>query len=360
MSENNSVDREEIVKIINSVKPALSAQAYIPALTHIKFNGETAQTYNDIYSISVKCKIELDVCLPGDLLLKALSSMKAESVFITLNKDLSVTIASGRSKLKIPSLPHDDFPFAFPKSKPLGTVNITSNIIDGINRCMISVGNDPTHPAQMGVTMEENEGGELILYSTDNFTISQFTTDSKQSMPGDIPVILPTFFCNQLLTLAKIFKDEEIKLIVRTDSLIAEFGKSATLFSKLLVDLEPMDFNKIIQKNLRSVSIKEESLDIPDSMDSACSRALLVLQSEMDKITKITVSNGRLKMFSESSLGQAEDTMTFKSSDQEFHTDPYLINRALGQCNKLALLEKVMVLSNENLSFIHLIAHCAS
>ena len=66
-----------------------------------------------------------------------------------------------------------------------------------------------------------------------------------------------------------------------------------------------------------------------------------------------------MKLFSESQYGTSDDAMPFKAEDAEpFYIDPSLVIRASQKCSKVAPLERVMVMSNEDETFTHLISHC--
>ena len=361
MHQPVEVSREALLKVANLVKPALAMQAYIPSLTHICFDGVSAIAYNDISAILVRSPIDLEACIPGDLLIKSLNSLSAEKVLIQEDADGKVLLSSGRSKLKVPTLPITDFPFEAPPSSD-APIKITAEILKGIEMCLVAVGNDPTHPAQMGVTMEAGKKG-ATLFATDNFTVSRFQTKSKISLPADVPVILPKFFCEQLVALAKSFSGEPVELDVHAGSLVASFGEAAQLFTKQLVDLEPMEFDTILQKYKVDALVGEVAVTIPDDFDAAFNRALLVLGNEPDKITKVTLAGGKMKLLSTSSAGEASDTFTYDDPDgpaEPFFVDPVLVARASKACSKVAALDQVLVLGNNDLTFVHMIAHCTA
>ena len=364
MSDKKSTNREALVKVTNLVRPALATQAYIPALTHIRFDGDYATAYNDISAISVRAKVDVEACLPGDLLIRALNSFGAENIaFQQGAKEDSLVISSGRSKLKLPVLPLDAFPYEEPDTKKASEVVLDHSILKGIERCLLSVGNDPTHPAQMGVTLDVDEKGNAVLFSTDNFTISRYQTKSKIELPGDSPVILPTFFCQQLVTLSKTFNEDEIVLLLVPGALMVEFGKAAKLFNKTLVDLEPLDFPRIFDKHCSLKSIKERAFNIPDAWDAAFNRALLVLSGEVDKATKVTVSDDTIKLHSTSSMGDSDDSMAHDGDAADapqdaFYLDPSLVVRASKVCGRMAWNEKALSLVDTEHQFVHLIAYC--
>lgn len=360
MKDQNVVKRAELLWATNLVRPALAAQDYIPSLTHICFDGETAIAYNDITAILVRSPIEIEGCLPGDLLIKALNSMNAAEVMVQEDGVGKVLLSSGRSKLKIPTLPITDFPFEVPPASG-DPIKITADILKGIELCLVAVGNDPTHPAQMGVTMEAGKTGAL-LYSTDNFTVSRYQTVSKVVLPADVPVILPTFFCQQLVSIAKAYPDEAVELDVHAGSLVASFGDQAQLFTKQLLDLEPMDFASILKKYKVDANLTNSLVPIPDDFEAAFSRALLVLDKELDKTTKISIGAKRMKLLSTSPAGESSDSFAFDvpGEQEPFYVDPVIVSRASKACSKIAALDRVLVMTNKEASFLHMIAHCSA
>jgi DNA polymerase III sliding clamp (beta) subunit (PCNA family) len=367
VSDKNSISREALARAASLVRPALSSQNYIPSLTHVRFQDGWATAYNDITAIGVKSPLEeLDACLPGELMIKALSGFGASEVAIQENrKEASVVISSGRSKLKLHTLPSKDFPFEWPEGDSV-EVELNEEILKGIERCLISVGSDPTHPAQMGVTLESDDAGQALLFSTDNFTISRFHAKSKGSkikLPGGSPVILPTFFCEQLVLLSKTFADDDVTLHLFPGAIMAVIGDKAQLFTKSPVDLEPIDFSKMVSKYFKVDSVVKMHQRIPDGFEAALGRALLVLSSSADKVTKFEVTDSYVKLSTSSDLGDSKDSLKFEcdeGSEDPFHVDPSLVSRASKVCSNVTFLDRVLLLSNDDASFVHMISHCSA
>lgn len=370
MSSSDSINRDSLIKLMNLVRPALATQDYIPAYKHICFKGGYATTYNDIAAIKVKlpysAELDLGLCLPGEMLIKALGSFNAEKVMLQPGKDASLLVASGRSKLKLPTLPAKDFPLNIPEASKVPVVVISDDMLTGLQRCLLSVGNDPTHPAQQGITLDI-EDGKALLFSTDNTTISRYKTKTKIELPGDAPVILPTFFCEQLVNLAKAFPACDIEIELHAGALVAYFFdehevEQAVMFQKTLVDLEPLDFPAIVAKHVKLAGLAEQLVEIPAAFDAALSRALLVLATEVDKVTKVEVGPERIRLLSTSSNGEASDDISFEGPGREldpFHIDPALLSRGCKACSHIGFFNRVVVLANKDATFTHLIAHCA-
>ena len=100
---------------------------------------------------------------------------------------------------------------------------------------------------------------------------------------------------------------------------------------------------------------------LPDAFDAAWARAMLVLSAEADKATQVTAhKDGGITLLSKCAMGEAEDTLAINAkSGSQFHVDPALVVRAAKSCGALALYPRVMALASDDMSFVHVIAHCA-
>lgn len=363
MSNDNTTSRETLLKTVNLLRPALATQNYIPALMHIRFAENYATAYNDVTAIMVRCEaMEDDICLPGDLLIRALQSFKGESLLMQAGKDSSIQLVSGRSKVKLPSLPAADFPFELPDGKA-AIIAFDNAILKGIERCLTGVGKDSTHPAQLGVTLD-TEDGVAVLYSTDNYTISRYRTATKLKLPGDAPIILPTFFAEQLLSLGKVFSDEDIDLHVLPGVVIAKLGNKARLVTKTLVDVEPLDFAAVLSRCVDLNEVERIVEVIPDAFEGAFERALLVMSSEVDKVTKVTAARDGLRLHTSSALGDADDTLPFPAAQEMLDTpvnvDPAMVLRGSKGCAKLCFMTKGLLLTDADAKYLHLISYVSA
>jgi len=333
-------------------------------LQHIRFNGKTALAYNDIAAIEVKCDADVEACLPGDSLIKILNSFSADTIAFQMGKENEVLLSSGRSKMKIPMLELKEHPYETPELEDRDAVDLDASILRGIELCLLAVGNDPTHPAQMGVTLDVDEDGKAVLWATDNFTISRYQTKSDMALPNAEPIILPIFFCQQLLSLAKAFPDDEITLypMVEGGAVYATFGKSANVLTKTLIDLEPLDFHRIFSKHCgKLATLLKDMEEIPAAWDAAFQRALLVL-NDLDKVTRVRLDDKEIQLYTTGDRGDSDDAMPFEGTarnapDGDFFLDPSLVKRVSDKATQLTFTERALVLSTDDGSYIHLIAY---
>lgn len=365
MSDKSTLNREALLKVTSLIRPALATQTFIPAYNHIAFDGDFALTHNDIAAIQVRCDFPEPCCVPGELLIKALGSFSAESVLLQrAGNDQTLLISSGRSKLKVPTMPLKSFPFEIPLGSDGALIHLSKEVVAAIDKCLVSVGNNPNHPATMGVTLDVDGEGCAVLFATDNYTISRHATNTEIKLPGDSPVILPTFFCNQLIALAKIYSDH-IKLCLIPGAIMAEFGGSdpvAVLFTKTIADLEPLDFPKIIKRHVDLNRISKDLAKIPDMFDACFARQLLVLGAELDKVTQVKYDDGTVKLRSTSQVGESDESFSFSAGpdkDLSFCVDPALVVRGSKLCSRMALGEHVLVMADDK-DFLHIIAHVSA
>ncbi len=371
MSE--SMNREALLKTVSLIRPALATQTFIPAYNHIAFDGDYAMAHNDIAAISVRCQFPEPCCVPGELLIRALGSFSADAVMLQrTSADQTLLVVSGRSKLKVPTMPLKSFPFDFPMPESSGEcIFLTSEIIDAISQCLVSAGNNPNHPSTMGVTLDIDEDDRAVLFATDNYTISRHSTSKVIQLPGKAPVILPTFFCNQLIALTKAFPElaKQITLYIMPGALLVEFGDEpgkpdAALFTKTIDDVEPLDFPKIIKKHVDISKLDKLLMPIPDAFDSAFSRQLLVLGSELDKVTRVSYNDGTMKLRSSSQVGESDEGFSFDGPDEDnppdFHIDPTFVIRGSKLCDRMAFGRGVLVMAGDKNSFLHIIAHVSA
>jgi hypothetical protein len=314
----------------------------------------------------VRCKADVGRCVPGDLLIRGLGSFGGDEISMQTGTNQELVLSSGRgAKVKLPTLELKAFPYQPPEvnAKTDAPIRIDAGILKGIERCLMSVNNDPTHPAQMGVTLDSDDNGDALLFSTDNFTISRYQTKTEVRLPGDTPVILPRFFCEQLVSLSRAFPEEKIDLFLLGGALFATFGEAAELFSKTPVDLEPLDFPTMMGKHVKLKGLKDQLFPIPDAWESAFARAMLVLGSEDDKAVEVTLGKDRIQLLSKSPMGEADDEMKYEGAeddpDEPFHVDPGLIIRASKACAMMGFTKRVVILADKDLAFTHIIAHCS-
>lgn len=368
MTADITANRGALLKAATLVRPALSDRGYVPALTHIAFDGEWATAFNDRMAIAVRCDTNVRRLVPGVLLVQGLSAFGGKEVLFHQNSDDSFVLKSGRSKMTLPTLPLGAFPFDWPDSRETPYINIDVEMVRAIKRCLISVNKDATQPAQMGVTLDIDDDGHAVFYSTDNGSISRCECKAKVKLPGDAPIIMPQAFCEQLIDLSAAYNECPPAMMVGPSWLEVQWneheggapGPEARLFTAMPVDLDPMDFPKLLRRHCGDLrTLTKRTCTVPESFDAALSRMLLVLPNETHKRVMVEVDRGTMTMHASSSLGDADDSVQIDIDDvRSVPMEAGLVARGLKQTDRIGLNDTVTILmGGEHSEFVHIVAH---
>lgn len=367
MSKDLKADREGLLRAATLVKAALASNDFIPALRHICFDGEYAEAYNDTLAISVRCDTDLKCLVPGALFLQALNSFGGKEVVMQHGDDSSITMKSGRARVKLPTLPLKAFPLQWPKDAEC-SFNLEGDGLKAIERCLVSVNTDATQPAQMGITLDTDFNQHAIFYSTDNSSVSRAQCSMKVKLPGDVPIILPRVLCEQVLALSKAYPEHTCNVDVGEDWVDVVFVKGdspaqdydARIFSRMLVDLDPLNFPQIIQRHCGDVAtLKKRTTTIPDGLDAALSRALMVLGNETRKRCTARVEDEVLDLHAHSDFGDSDDSLKIDHDNVgPVPMDAFYVSRGLKHATRIGINDTVTILvQGDDSAFVHMVAH---
>ena len=348
------LNRADFIDTLKQAEPALSSQDFLPILSHYCFDGEKVTAYNDMQAVQVRLETDFIGGLPGSVLTKMLSSYSNEFVEINSTVPTEVEMKSGKSKIKLPLLPNTMFLFHMPELEDLPKFELNSTFLDGLSKTLISVGTDPTHPSQMGISLYY--GKEVVLYSTDNLAVSKYTTKCTCKETGR--VILPTPFCQTLSSAMKSYKADKMYMSIGAGFVVVQIGEKVSLFSKFVAEDEghSLDFEAI----LKQFTPKGEKvyMEIPTEFESALERSLILLSKQIDKETSCSVKGKVVAMSTETPDGQGNDRVEFEGSfpeDLDFRVDPTLIKRVLTVCSEICFKGTAVLLKDER--FFHLVSH---
>lgn len=364
MGKDLTTNREGLLRAATLVRPALADRAYIPALQHIMFDGEWATAFDDKLAIAVVCDATLNCLVPGVLFMQSLNSFGGKDVLVQ-SDDGGIVLKSGRSRVKLPTLPIKHFPLEWPDDED-AVIEVEGDMLKSIERCLLSVNSDATQPAQMGVTLDTDDDC-AVFFSTDNSSVSRAQCTTRIKLPGDVPIIMPRPFCEQLLALNKAFPEclailkvgpgwLEVQYEVRDDT----HRLMARLFSRTLVDLDPLNFPKQIQRHCGNIdTLGKRATTIPDELDAALARALLVLASETRKRTTARVDDGVLTLHASSEFGDSDDSIKIDLDNVgPVPMDAFYVARALKYVSHIAITDTVTILvGGKHFEFVHMVAH---
>lgn len=346
-------------QVVSLAEPFLMSQDFIPILQHFWFHPDHVTAYNDIQAIQLAFSSDLHCAVPGKTLSRLLDTINYESIDVTMD-DKTLLLGSGKNKAKLPILPKEEFVFAFPD--PSGVkVDLDDSMSTGLEQCLSTVGYNPTQPERNGISVcLEKE--HVTFYTTDGVAISRFRKEWKCQISEleQLWIILPTFFCEQLV---KVAKSERLiaSLHLSEDFVVALIGNHK-IFSRV-INAKPPRFDSALRKFIPGDLTDLNLHPIPEDLPWAISRAILMLYPEKGITTSLMTlkPNGKLTILTESDRGRVFDELDTPIKNDQSETivlkiSPAQIKRALDICSSFSIFNSVFIFSEPTNQFYSLVS----
>ena len=328
------MNRSELVKTLELVRPAVSDSDLVPIFTHYVFEGGEVYGYNDAIGIIAKCDVGQTFAVQGKLLLDLLKSLSAEEVTFTQG-DNDIKIKAGKSLLNLPWLPKEDFVFEVPDTPTSATIKAGEDLVTGIETCLLTASTDQTAPAIMGVTF--NFGKELTLYSCDGDAITRYRVDAKPKGSG--VYMAPTPFCDAVVKVWKETGPSDFTISFNKDWAFAEFKNwNINIYGSMKEIDTPLDHAKLIKETMTG---KQKPVPVPLNMVEALGRARVIADLS-SAVTEVTIDDsGCLKLLTQGTgTGECTDTLTIRGHDPvRCHVHASLIERCYRVCDHTTFQE---------------------
>lgn len=325
------MNRTELVKTLELIKPALSKDNTIPVFQCFTFrNNGTVSAYDDIIGIVGPSELELSCGIHGTTLLGLLSNSSAEEVEFSLKQD-TVIIECGKTVSKLGFDPETNFIFKPPAMEDFTLkIPFTESLHEAVKMCLETVSSDTTQKALLGITIE---GDRMYSCNGDAVTRVQLKKGIKSR------VLMPTPFCEAVV---RLWKDTELTkgvLYFNDEWVFADFD-DWMIYGRVLEVSEPIDFETLIKK---TITTKTPTQALPDDFHGALTRARVLADPESQK-TVITVSKGRVKIQTETHIGEIKDDLPMKGHpDVVANVNAAHLQKAMEYCDQIAFLENCTV-----------------
>lgn len=297
-------DKKVLLDAVLPTLPALSSKALIPALEciHIKAeNGILTVTGYDlakgvITENSVMIEEEGTVLLNAQKFSSIIKTLPDGMVDITVDKDMKVTIVSGRIKFEIIGIPTEGYP-SIPELSGDRKFEIPKGILKKLcQQLLFSVSLDDKRPALTGVYFEI-DSGKLSAVSCDGFRLS--IRYEKVSSDETMKFIIPGKTLSDLLKLLD--DSDDVILAELTNKHIIMHFDNLYFFSRL-IEGDYIDYMRTIPKD-SEIEVKVKLDDIIRS----CERAGLVIDERVKSPIKIEVAPDGLILSCDSVNGKVRD-----------------------------------------------------
>jgi hypothetical protein len=312
--ENNTVNKEQLKKALEIVKPGLASKEQIEQSTSFAFIKGRVVTYNDEVSLSHPVPgLDLTGAILADNLYKFLHNLKKDTLVMELVEN-EVILHSGGAKAGLLLQAEIKLPLQKEIGRPKDWVKIPEHLIEGINFCMTSCGKDMSRPKLTCVHVNQ----EGFVQGSDSYRIAHYDVGEK------IPV--PTF----LLPATSAIEVVKLKPIEMTKgkSWIHFRTEEDTMIScRLLNDTYPSTEGFFKDKGVRVI--------FPKITEDILKRAQVFSKREhlLDESVHIKMGKGRFMMKSRCDTGWFREQIIakYKGDIIEFDITPYLLKGILAE-----------------------------
>jgi len=307
---------ENIENLIPLLIKTLPIHSPVPVLSSILIQADTKGFFLSATDlelgtrVSIPAKIEKEgsVAVPGKQFLEALATVRKGKVKI-IQEGESIILTTQGNKLIFQTIGKDEFPNLF-EEKGKKTLSLTGKEVKRLfSKLTFAVAVDESRPELTGILLVEKEG-EIHFVATDGFRLS-FQT-KQGSIDGEEGIILSSKLIQELLSIKE--EDQEIEMYVHKKANQVLFEtQNISLVGRLLGGEFP-NYKKVIPTSYKTKAIVDKE-DFLQKLKLAS-----VFARESANITKISIKNGTMFLFSKSNglgEGSAEMEVTQEGEDNE-------------------------------------------
>lgn len=334
------MQREQLKEVLAHIKPAVSTTDIIPSMRCVFFDGEHAHAWDDTIAAKVPCEIELDGGVPAPELIDWVGKATGEVVTVT-EEESAVTFKCGRSKLRLPLTPLEEYQWEEQHDMSDDSINPDDiqQLALAFKRILPAIGSDPEMDKHFGVSVTALEDGTVMLSAT-NELIAMIQGVNFQITPLSTTVH-PRFAA----LMAKLIKDENIQDVRFSDAWTDFTMKDGS--SYWCRTCPAGDFSDLDQLAVKVGAM--EFSDLPEGFAESVSRAVAATKGSENPTLDMKVMAKEIRMHAQGKLTELDDTLAASGHKSTRATlVPKLISLALIEADQYALdPEFALVFKNE-------------
>jgi hypothetical protein len=291
------VNREDLLDVLNLVRPGLSQKEVIEQSNHFIFNKDEILAYNDELLISYPFDIELQCTVDASLFLKLISRMTSATVFIEL-KGVKLEVWNEKTSAHIPIVQESEiFEYIQNVSKGLADANwhrLSQDFIDGLRLCAFSAGTDRTDGT---ITCVRVEGKDIMSGSKSRVSWYQMDKEAEED------------FYIEATLIEELSKYEDVSSYTLSAAWAHFKSESGVTFSaRRVIPLELLPFREPFEGFPTGVRIR-----IPADLRSSIETVNIVNEGEpgADKSVMLIIDDKMITCRAETKKGTISDMASF-------------------------------------------------
>lgn len=306
MTLSLTIEQRALTATLKRLAAIVETRNTIPILSNVAIRATDSHvtlTVTDL-DIEATATIPATVMKPGETTIPAkmfadiVGKLPAGSlVSITLDNGIA-TVAAGRSRFTLSTLPIEDFP-ALATGDFAATFTLPSQDLTRLFSTIFAASTDETRYYLQGVYLHQRDG-QTVAVTTNGHQLAKIALDAPHAFPG---VIVPR---KTVLEAARAFADGDVEVSVsETKMRLASPG--FTILSKVIDGTFP-DYTRVIPSDHpASVSFNSDELRL------IVDRVLTVSGDKIRSV-KVTVEDGSIIVENRNPQNMATDSMTADTS----------------------------------------------
>ncbi len=246
-----SLLKENFQKGLSTVNRFLPSKPQIPILSNIYIkasDGEVTLTGTNLETaciVSLGAKVEKpgETTIPGRILTEFISSLPAEKIELTVEKD-KVIVTTQKTSATFSTLPVKDFPPLPSTSQEAPFKFLLTQLSKNVGATAFAASIDDGRPILTGIKIKLS-GKDVSFFATDGYRLSITHDKIKQEVDEGVFVI-PARILSEVIRIAQEEKSEEIGLTVLKEKNQVVFSTKTSHIITRLIDCEFPNVEKII------------------------------------------------------------------------------------------------------------------
>ena len=309
---------KELIKKVKNISPTAEAKQTLLILGNMVFqvkDNVAIMTASDLeieVTSSIECSSEGDCqfSLPARKLLEILNALSVHDEVVFTVNDATVDITAGKSKISLPTLSTEDYPFMEPDNT-IDMITISdlelSNIISKTSFAMAY--QDARHFLN-GLYLN-NDNGKLVSVCTDGHRLAKYT--STMDARDDLSIIIPRKAILEINRILQSFNDNNENIIeynYNSKNFVITIN-TYRIVSKVIEGSYP-NYNKVIPENTSS-QITVDKLALKNSLN-----IISKVVNQQYKGVKLTPSQNTMHLISsntDSEIGEDQIDVQYQGDD---------------------------------------------
>ncbi len=250
-----SVDKDVLVKGIESIQNVISSKSTLPILSNFlaEAQKDTLRLTATDLNIGISCVIPVNTSELGSITIPAkrfsgiIKELSAATVEVNTKKNNLVVIETKSCQFKIIGLPAEEFP-KLPEFKDKEVIQIDQSVLKQmLNQTSFAVSLDETRYILNGILFKISKNS-ISLVATDGKRLAICTKQLKQPAAKDVKMIIPLKTIQELLR--HLQDSGEVSLIIGPNQVLFDF-KNVIIISRLIEGEFP-DYEQVIPPAVES------------------------------------------------------------------------------------------------------------